>query len=49
MQVAIAALAWGALAVLAVAADCCGLLGLTPPVLHLLGTTGCGPLCTGEG
>ena len=26
----------------------CGLTGWTP-VLHLLGTTGCGPLCTGLG
>ena len=38
----------GCLLVVADAEGDCGLVGWTPE-LHLLGTTGCGPLCTGRG
>jgi hypothetical protein len=48
MQVAIAvAEPLGCLLLADVAGDC-GLAGWTPEP-HLLGTTGCGPLCTGRG
>jgi len=48
MQVAIAvAEPLGCLLLADVVGDC-GLVGWTPEP-HLLGTTGCGPLCTGRG
>jgi len=48
MQVAIAvAEPVGCLLLADVVGDC-GLVGWTPEP-HLLGTTGCGPLCTGRG